>query len=225
MTELGLSGAEHARLNGFMVDIASAARGTPIADGAGNYRFGGKGSLCIYPTGQFHDFSGGAREHGHSALELVAHLYPNEDATVWARAWLACHPGVGAFVPGESDEPADDHPEIEAMTFVERLYQGAQPIDDTPGHTYLTQTRGLPLRPEDQAQLRFIPTYRGDEGALLASGHRRRRQARQTAGDSYCSRRLQVEARAGPHHDSRRKKAWSLSSRIAEYEGDRDGRN
>ena len=43
MTEPGLSAAEHARLNSFMLDIAGAARGTPIADGSGNYRFGGKG--------------------------------------------------------------------------------------------------------------------------------------------------------------------------------------
>ena len=35
-------------------------------------------------------------------------------------------------------------------------------------HTYLTQTRGLPLRPEDQAELRWVADYRGDEGALLA---------------------------------------------------------
>jgi hypothetical protein len=61
----------------------------------------------------------------------------------------------------------DDFAEAEAMAFVERLYAGAAPIDDTPGHVYLTQTRGLPLRPEDQAQLRWVANYRGDEGALL----------------------------------------------------------
>ncbi len=68
---------------------------------------------------------------------------------------------------GES-EPVDDFAEVEAMAFVERLYNGAAPIDDTPGYIYLTKTRGLPLRPEDQAQLRWIADYRGDEGALLA---------------------------------------------------------
>jgi hypothetical protein len=168
MTEPGLSAGEHARLYGFMLDIAGAARGNAVADASGNHRFGGKGGLCVYSGGGYHDFSGGVREHGHSAFELIEHLYPNEDATQWARAWLACHPGSGAFVPGEGDEPADDHPEIEAMAFVERLYQGAQSIDDTPGYTYITQTRGLPLRPEDQAQLRWVANYRGDEGALLA---------------------------------------------------------
>ena len=43
MTELGLSAAEHARLDSFMLDIAGAARGTPIADSSGNWRFGGEG--------------------------------------------------------------------------------------------------------------------------------------------------------------------------------------
>ena len=168
MTELGLSATEHARLNGFMLDIAGAARGTPIADSSGNWRFGSKGGLCVFANGQFHDFSGGAREHGFSAFQLIEHLHPAEDATQWARAWLATHSGAGAFVPGEGDEPADDHPEIEAMTFVEHLYNSAKPIDDTPGAVYITQTRGLPLRPEDQAQLRWVANYRGDEGALLA---------------------------------------------------------
>ena len=54
------------------------------------------------------------------------------------------------------------------MALVERLYDGAQPINETPAHTYLTGTRGLPLRPEDQAGLRWVADYRGDEGALLA---------------------------------------------------------
>ena len=65
-------------------------------------------------------------------------------------------------------EPVDDFAEVEAMAFLNSLYNGAAPIDGTPGYTYITKTRGLPLRPEDQAQLRWIANYRGDEGALLA---------------------------------------------------------
>ena len=52
--------------------------------------------------------------------------------------------------------------------YINALWDGAAPIDDTPGYTYITQPRGLPLRPEDQGQLRWIADYRGDEGALLA---------------------------------------------------------
>ena len=80
-----------------------------------------------------------------------------------------CHPGAGAFVPGESDEPADDHRRSRGDDVSSSVSTTAlQPIDDTPGYIYLTQTRGLPLRPEDQAQLRWVADYRGDEGALLA---------------------------------------------------------
>jgi hypothetical protein len=167
VTELGrLSAAEHARLNSHMLDIIGAARGVPVADGAGNYRFGRKGAFCLYANGQFHDFSGGAREHGHNALQLIEHLHPAEDATEWARAWLACHPGAGGFVPCESD-PVDDFGDVEASTYIQRLYNGAAALDGTPGHIYLTQTRGLPLASEDASHLRWIANYRGDEGALL----------------------------------------------------------
>jgi Protein of unknown function (DUF3631) len=167
VTELGrLSAAEHARLNSHMLDIVGAARGAPVADGAGNYRFGSKGAFCLYANGQFHDFSGGAREHGHNALQLIEHLHPAEDATEWARAWLACHPGAGGFVPCESD-PVDDFADVEASTYIQRLYDGAAALDGTPGHIYLTQTRGLPLASEDASHLRWIANYRGDEGALL----------------------------------------------------------
>jgi hypothetical protein len=163
-----LSAAEHARLNSYMVEIAADARGTAIPDGAGNYRFGSnRGGLCVYATGQFHDFSGGARAHGYNALHLIQHLYPTEDAIAWAQSWFARHSGNGSFVAGDS-EPVDDFAETEATAYVESLYNGAAPIDGTPGDTYITQTRELPLLREDQAQLRFVADYRGDEGALLA---------------------------------------------------------
>jgi Protein of unknown function (DUF3631) len=165
-----LTPAEHARLNSYMVGIAAEARGIAIPDGAGNYRFGSNsGGLCVYATGQFHDFSGGAREHGHNALQLIQHLYPNEDAIAWARDWLARHPGAGSFTAGDG-EPPDDFAEVEAMAYINNLYNGAALIDSTPGYTYIIQTRGTRMRPEDQARLRWVADYRGDEGALLAPG-------------------------------------------------------
>jgi hypothetical protein len=164
---MALSAAEAAHLDTWLVAIAGEARGTPVADGSGNWRFGSsRSALCVYANGQYHDFSGGAREHGSGALQLVQHLYPDADATTWARAWLEKHPGSGSFTPGES-EPVDDFAEVEAAAYINALYNGAAPIDGTAGHIYITQTRGLPVRPEDQAQLRWIADYRGDEGALL----------------------------------------------------------
>jgi hypothetical protein len=130
MTE-GLSAAEHVRLNSHMLTIASEARGAPIADSSGNHRFGSKGSLLVAANGQFHSFEDGT--HGFSAFQLIEHLHPAEDAIQWARAWLATHSGVGAFVPGESD-PVDDFAEVEATTQVQSLYDGAAALDDTPGY-------------------------------------------------------------------------------------------
>ena len=93
----------------------------------------------------------------------------NENAIAWARDWLAQHPGNGFHSPAGESDPADGFPpEVEATAFIESLYNGAAPIDDTPGYTHITQTRGLPLRPEDQTKLRWVADYRGDEGALLA---------------------------------------------------------
>jgi Protein of unknown function (DUF3631) len=165
----GLFAGEHARLDSYMLAIAGEARGAAISDSSGGWRFGGKGALRVFSSGQYHDFSGGTGEHGRNALQLIAHLYPNENAIAWARDWLNRHPGDGSFTPGEDDgEPAEDFAEVEAMAFTDALYAGAALIDDTPGYTYIVQTRGLPLRVEDQAQLRWVANYRGDEGALLA---------------------------------------------------------
>ena len=218
-----LSAAELARLDSYMVEIAAGARGIAIPDGAGNYRFGSNsGGLCVYASGQFHDFSGGARAHGYNALQLIQHLYPNEDAIAWARDWLARHPGNGSFVAGEGELP-DDFAEVEATAYVESLYNGAALIDDTPGYTYIVQTRGLPLRPEDQAQLRWIADYRGDEGALLAPV---------TDDDGKLVKLLVThvtpDGRKSPHttesdHDPRRKAARSLSPWVAGAECGRDG--
>ena len=165
-----LSATDYVRLNSHIRTIATEARGTPVSDSSGNWRFGSKAALCVFSNRQFHDFSGGAREHGYSALQLIEHLYPNEDATAWARAWLEKHPGDGSFTPGEGEgEPAEDFAEIEATAFIDSLlYNGAVLTDDTPGYAYIVQTRRLPLRTEDQAQLRWVANYRGDEGALLA---------------------------------------------------------
>ena len=163
-----LSAAELVRLDSHMVGIAAGARGVAIPDGAGNYRFGANsGGLCIYASGQFHDFSGGARAHGYNALDLIRHLYSNDDAIAWASDWLVRHPDKGSFV-ADDGEPVDDFAEVEAMSYVESLYNGATQIDhSSPGYTYIFTTRGTPLPPEELAKLRWVAHFRGDEGAIL----------------------------------------------------------
>jgi hypothetical protein len=169
-----LSAAEFARFESYILEIAREAKGAGTLASDGPYRFGAKQGLCVYLNGQFHDFSGGPRPHGYGALELVQHLYPNEDPIAWAIAWLAQHPGNGAFIRGEG-EPGDDFKEVEATAYINALYNGGALIDDTPGYTYLARprtddsptTRGLPLLPEDQAKLRWVANYRGEEGLLV----------------------------------------------------------
>jgi hypothetical protein len=165
MMSATLTAAERARLDSCIIDIAEEARGAAAVDAGGVHRFGGKGALCIYPNGQWHDFSAGA--HGFNALQLIEHLHPGADAVALARPWLDRHAGAGGFIPGES-EPANDFAEIEAAAFIGTLHGRAGALEGTPGHLYLTQTRGLPVAPEDAALLRWAPNYRGEEGALLA---------------------------------------------------------
>jgi hypothetical protein len=165
MTSEQLAAAEYARLDSYILNIAEEARGAAAVDAVGAHRFGSKGALVVFASGQWHDFSSGA--HGFNALQLIEHLHPGTDAVALARSWLDRHPGAGGFVRGDS-EPANDFAEIEATAFIKTLYERAGAVDDTPGYIYLTQTRGLPLSPEDAALLRWAPNYRGDEGALIA---------------------------------------------------------
>jgi hypothetical protein len=41
----GLSASEHARLDSYILTIAGEARGTPVSDSSGGWRFGGRGAL------------------------------------------------------------------------------------------------------------------------------------------------------------------------------------
>ena len=161
-----LSAAEHARLDSYMVAIATEARGNPQNIGSGEWRFGHSGGLCLHPDGQFHDFTAG--RHGHGAYELLRYLHPDVDAVAFARDLLARHSGMGSFVPSEDtreDEAVED--EIERTAYIAGLLEGGLPIDDTPAKHFITQTRKLPLPPEVAAQLRWIPLFRGEEGVLV----------------------------------------------------------
>jgi hypothetical protein len=167
----GLSAAEHAHLDTWIVAIAGEARGKPILTASGDWRFGStSGALCVYANGQYHDFSGGAHEHGWNALHLIEHLHPDADPLAWARNWLALHPDNGSFAAAKdlAEDSQWDYAELEATAFIKALHNGAAPIAGTPGLLYLTTARGLPLSPEDMAPLRWVDGYRGDEGALLA---------------------------------------------------------
>ena len=183
-----------------------------------------RAALCIFPDGQFHDFSGGAREHGYNALQLIEHLYPNEDATAWARDWLASASRIGSFIPSEG-EPVDDLAEVEVMAFIAHLYDEAGSIDDTPATSTSTKTRGTPLCPEDKAQLRWIANYRGDEGLLLAPSTDDQGKLVKLLGIH-----VAPDGRKSPHrpariNNPRRQEARSLPPWVVWAERGRDGRD
>jgi hypothetical protein len=162
-----LSIEDDIRLGSWRLAIAGEARPGARHDGAGVWRFGSRGALCIYADGQYHDFSdNGPTAHGSRPLRLIQHLYPDADPVELARAWLARHPGSGDFTVRE-DEAQDEFAGVEAMAYIAQLYKGAALIEDTPAFVYLTETRCLPLFAEDAALLRWIGNYRGAEGALL----------------------------------------------------------
>ena len=165
-----LSAAALARLDSQMLVIANEARGHHKHDGSGKHTFGSKGAHCVYADGQYHDFSSsGPTAHGHGALAQICHLYPDVDLVEWARAFLAAHPGTGDFVPGtDTKTKGSAEEDTERLAYITALYAGASPLfEDTPGYRYFTHIRRLPLPLEVLALLRWIPNFRGDEGALL----------------------------------------------------------
>ena len=50
--------------------------GTPYPTVPAISNFGAKGALCVHTNGQFHDFSGGACEHGYNALQAAVTTNP-----------------------------------------------------------------------------------------------------------------------------------------------------
>ena len=183
-----------------------------------------RSGLCVYANGQFHDFSGGAREHGYSAFQLIEHLYPNEDAVAWARDWLARHPGNGSFTACES-EPVDDFVEVEAMAFIERLYNGAAPIDGTPGYVYSPRRAACRFAPRIKPSCAGSPTIE----ATRARSSLPSRTTKASSSNCYVTY-VTVDGRKSPYggyrsiHDPRCKEARPLSPWVASAECGGDGR-
>jgi putative DNA primase/helicase len=161
-SHVGLSAAESARLDTCMIEIASAARGE-IRGGPEEWRFGANQALVLHAGGWFYDFAAG--KGGHGAVALLAHLYGG-DGQAEALAWLANHPGDGQLGrssgdEGDKDPAADD---AERIAYVQGLMGYSQPL----GPEALKYLTGRGLDPAMAPQLRWLPGYRGEEGAMLA---------------------------------------------------------
>jgi hypothetical protein len=89
-----LSAEDLARLATQILDIAEHKRGLADHLANGEYRYGRKGSLVIYPSGWWYDFE--ACKGGYTARQLFAHLGGTDEDLA---AWLKDHPGEGRFRP------------------------------------------------------------------------------------------------------------------------------
>jgi hypothetical protein len=163
-----LNPAELCRLDTWAVDIAGEARGTSVAQANGDWRFGANGALVLHPSGSWFDFSAG--KGGHSAFDLVEHLYGLDDAlaTKWAHAWFDRCSGHGGFRPHDGEDDVEESEARVAKAMAKALHDNSGPIAGTPAEAYLA-SRGIKLDPDDALKLRWRPEARGEEGALIAA--------------------------------------------------------
>ena len=164
-----LSATDLARLDSWLLEIAAQVHGPGREEASGNFRFGSNDSLAVHRNGYWHSFSAG--KGGHSAKSLLTHLHGGAAAGV-ARAWLAAHAGDGRLGRGEGagdDETAQSLLDAEAEAFIDALWLRAQPVTDSKSAMKYFERRGLDIVAAGaDSQLRWLPAWRGDEGAILA---------------------------------------------------------
>jgi hypothetical protein len=143
-----------------MLEIAVSAH-NEMREEAGGWRFGDNHALIVHSDGRFYDFSAG--KGGRGALALIAHL--NGGGSDAALAWLSQHAGDGRLGRAHGDEAEDPSADdVERAAYVQGLSDRAQPLG--PQALQSLASRGLDPA---EAPLRWLPAWRGDEGALLAA--------------------------------------------------------
>jgi putative DNA primase/helicase len=170
----GFIATDAARLNTWMVEIASEARGLARPVGIRQWRVGANGALLVHPDASFHDFSVNA--HGYGAIDLIRLLQGSdaEGAVRWGRDWLASHAGDGRLGRGgvQQEDEAEILDAVERLAMIEAMWDRSLPIAGTRAENYLA-SRQLNLTMENAEQLRWQPEARGfgeaSEGAMVAA--------------------------------------------------------
>jgi hypothetical protein len=167
-----LSAEDLARLDTWVCELAAQVHGGGREEASGDWRFGSNDALVIHPNSYWHDFS--ASVGGHGALKLLAHLHGGDTAAVnVARAWLAQHTGDGQFgrdFDADEEETEQSLVDAERTAFIRALWDRAAPIADIAQvKTYLTGRALDPVATGADTQMRWLPDWRGAEGALIAS--------------------------------------------------------
>jgi putative DNA primase/helicase len=200
-----------------MVEIATAERGAGREEASGDWRFGGNDGLVIHHNGYWHDFVAG--KGGHGALSLFAHLRGDEQAV--ARAWLAQHAGdgrLGRSDGSEEDEFAQSLIEAQAEAFIDSLWFRAQPVTDSSQAMKYFAGRSLdPVAVGADAQMRWLPDWRGDEGVIVTAvtslvGELAALQFLHITPDGEKSKVQPVRKTLKGPHDWRRRGAFRLGS-------------
>jgi hypothetical protein len=177
----GLSAADIARLDTWLLDIAEQLRGQfhPDTDG---FRSGNR-ALLIHHNCCWFDFTADAGNHG--ALSLLAHLHRDDwqAAIEFAKNWLANHSGEGRLgrVDGDNEEldaEATEADDVQRTAYIETLWRCAEgDKNGTPAKAYLESRGTWPVPAEADKVLRWLPTAHGgmlvaaitdDAGALVA---------------------------------------------------------
>jgi Toprim domain-containing protein len=162
-----LSAADSARLDSWMVEIASEERGT-ITVAGDDYRVGDNRALVIHRTATFHDFITGT--HGRGGLKLLQHVrkLDPEKALCAAREWLADKGTFGRLIPSsDGEDAAQAGDDAQRQAFIDTFWAAATPAaSSTTAKAYLA-SRGLTVSAADMAQLRWVEKARGSDGALV----------------------------------------------------------
>ena len=170
-TNPSLSATDLARLDTWTVEIAAQARGDGREEASGGWRFGRKGSLALHRNTAWYDFE--ASVGGCGALSLLVHFHGGEQVGAdAARAWLNLHAGDGCLGRDGADDEARDEAQLiddtQHQAYIDALWARAQPLAKT-ALTYFAG-RSLDVAAGDaEAQLRWLPNFRAEEGAVLAA--------------------------------------------------------
>ena len=153
-----------------MPEIAGEKFGHLRRDGRG-FRIGDSRALLIRPDGSFYDFRDG--RHGFGAMQLIKHLMDETDpqhVAEYARRWLAEHPVDGPLAL------TNDGSALDSKTAEETASTRHASMCGLTKHSRSRHAgRDLSGQPQPHArrrrlkQLRWLPDWRGTEGALVAA--------------------------------------------------------
>jgi hypothetical protein len=153
---------ENERLDTWIGMIAQDLRpGAPVAATPDGLRVGRKGSLAVTAADGWYDHE--ASKGGRDTLSLIAHLRSCKPAgaVLWARTWLAEHPGHGDL---SADAVASTDAGERRSTYTRQVLDETGDPLATPAEAYL---QGRNLAPPYPPCVQYLADARTGEGAVV----------------------------------------------------------